>query len=143
MAAAAVHDRGRRTLTEEIVFRGVLQGWLRRATLIGHIALLLVMLVAGALPLLHYVALQLADEHDREILRGIAPADWGGAIASPILFGSLAAGYAGCLWWMGRRQLRTFTEVWLWRPGADLLLAQTPGRERRARDGRGRQGGRR
>jgi membrane protease YdiL (CAAX protease family) len=113
-------------LTEEILFRGVLQGWLRRATLIGHIAFLLVVLVYGAVPAMQYAMMQVAEERDKEVLRGVVPADWTSALVSPILFGCLAAGYAGWLWWLGRRHLRGIAEVWLWRPGADLLVAPPP-----------------
>lgn len=112
-------------LTEEVLFRGVLQGWLRRATLIGHIALLLIVLVGSAWPLMRYVALQLAEVGEHEVvLHPPAPSDWISAIVPLVFFTVLVAGYACWLWRLGRRHLHTMAEVWLWRPGADLLLAR-------------------
>lgn len=40
---------------EEIVYRGVLQGWLHRASLLGHVGLMLAVLACGSLPLASYL----------------------------------------------------------------------------------------
>jgi membrane protease YdiL (CAAX protease family) len=42
-------------IVEEILFRGVLQGWLRRASLVGHGVLSVVVLLSGSVPLLAHV----------------------------------------------------------------------------------------
>jgi membrane protease YdiL (CAAX protease family) len=112
-------------LTEEVLFRGVLQGWLRRATLIGHIGFLLVVFVLGAVPLALYSAVLVSEGKTQETLREVAPADWLAAVA-PFVFNTvLVMVYAVWLWRLGRRHLHTALEVLYWHPGADLLVPLT------------------
>ncbi len=44
----------RAPLVEEVVFRGILQGWLRRASVVGHAALLTTIVILSTLPLAAY-----------------------------------------------------------------------------------------
>jgi membrane protease YdiL (CAAX protease family) len=94
--------------TEEILFRGVLQGWLRRASLVGHGVLLTVVLVTGATPLVLHFAAEFAEGPLQAVLRAIAPADARQAILSLASSGLLAAGYAG---WLSMRWKRFPTPV--------------------------------
>ena len=50
----AYHTTVASPLLEEVLFRGILQGWLRRASLVGHMAILLVMIVVVSLNLVLY-----------------------------------------------------------------------------------------
>jgi membrane protease YdiL (CAAX protease family) len=90
-------------LTEEVLFRGVLQGWLRRATLIGHLAFLLTVLAAAVV--------QVVLNPPKDLLNAVAP---------PAFFGLLASIYGYWLWRIGSRHLRDVAEVLRWQPGADV-----------------------
>jgi membrane protease YdiL (CAAX protease family) len=96
-------------LTEEVLFRGVLQGWLRRATLVGHVAFLLAVLTTAVV--------QVVLNPPKDLLNALAP---------PAFFGLLACVYGCCLWRIGSRQLRSAAQVWRWRPGADLPSLAVP-----------------
>lgn len=75
-------------LMEEIVFRGVLQGWLRRASLIGHAVIIATVLAAGALPLaLHLLSAAAGPQQPLDPIK----------IYAPMLFSCLLAGGYG-LW---------------------------------------------
>jgi membrane protease YdiL (CAAX protease family) len=50
----AFHTTVASPVLEEILFRGILQGWLRRASLVGHVAILLVMIVVVSQNLVLY-----------------------------------------------------------------------------------------
>ena len=52
----AFHTTVASPVLEEILFRGILQGWLRRASLVGHVAILLVMIVVVSQNLVLYDA---------------------------------------------------------------------------------------
>ncbi len=84
-------------ILEEILCRGLLQGWLRRATLIGHVTFLFmtlfVTLMFGSLDLSHYDGI------------------------GPLMFaGVLAGGYAFWLFWLTRRFQLNDEEMQGWRP---------------------------
>jgi membrane protease YdiL (CAAX protease family) len=76
-------------LLEETMFRGVLQGWLRRASLVGHLTVIVVALVAATVPLLAYVASQ-----GQEAPPAVGDTDLGQSVQS-LVFGVLLAGGYG------------------------------------------------
>jgi membrane protease YdiL (CAAX protease family) len=88
-------------IVEEYLFRGVLQGWLRRASLLGHATLVIVVLVAGSFPMLAYLAAGLADADQKKALAEVAPAtllDAGlSLVFSTVLVGGYVFGFAGIL----------------------------------------------
>jgi membrane protease YdiL (CAAX protease family) len=105
-------------LVEESIFRGVLQGWLRRASLIGHVVMMLLALGLGTLPLLLYASTLLAEKDaDKEALRALAPPDALNAIAAAVFCGLLVGGYGLWLWVLWDRSLRDAANIILWRPG--------------------------
>jgi membrane protease YdiL (CAAX protease family) len=86
-------------LLEEIVFRGILQGWLGRASLIGHVVVLGVALQSAAVSVSYY------DFATREDI--IDP--------SPLIFaGILAAIYGFSMFRMTRRFALDDTEIQRW-----------------------------
>jgi membrane protease YdiL (CAAX protease family) len=100
-------------LTEELTYRGVLLGWLRRASLIGHGSLMIAILVLGTLPLATYIAAGM-DDPQQEVLRQLAPRSVADAIA-PLCFSALIVGGYGA--WMFRlwsQFLRDRGNIWRW-----------------------------
>jgi membrane protease YdiL (CAAX protease family) len=88
-------------LLEEILFRGILQGWLRRATLFGHLVLMTVTVSSASLAVYY---------HDEEAQADVMD-------PSPLIFAVVLAAVYGA--WMFRL-VRTFAlqdaEVQSWQP---------------------------
>jgi membrane protease YdiL (CAAX protease family) len=84
-------------LTEEVLFRGVMQGWLWRATLFGHIVVMLAILLIGSLPPVLYVAAQFAEGPEQEALRAAAPGDLLSAVTPLAFSGLLVVGYVAAM----------------------------------------------
>lgn len=105
-------------LLEEIVFRGILLGWLRRASLTGHIAVASMTVAVG------YTGISYHDSREN-----VNVFDFG-----PIAFAVLLAGwYAFLLYRLARRFGLREEEIQAWRPEPDLVAletdAETPARE--------------
>jgi membrane protease YdiL (CAAX protease family) len=107
---------------EEVLFRGLLQGWLRRATLVGHIALMMTVLAIGAMPLASYDLAHAAQGPAQDVLVKLAPPSRFDAAAPLVFTLILLAGYGIWLWALWQRYLRDQRGIWLWRP-ADSVPA--------------------
>ena len=91
-------------LVEEFIYRGVLQGWLRRASLIGHAVVLVVVLAIGVIPLTSL----LVSEQDVDNVPLIA------AVAPSVFGWVLAGGYSVGLYLLWRRCQQQCAGQWPW-----------------------------
>jgi membrane protease YdiL (CAAX protease family) len=87
-------------LMEEVVFRGILQGWLRRASLSGHLTFL---------TMAFFMAIAL---HSGDLLGNAEQRDYGPAVFAIVM----AAGYAFALYRLTDRFRLNEAEVQQWRP---------------------------
>lgn len=85
-------------LTEEWLFRGILQGWLRRASLIGQATFLLAIFLGGAMPVTAVLLSEAAHQLQPDQVEPPAAAAVHAAIASVAFYGLFVALYAGWLW---------------------------------------------
>jgi membrane protease YdiL (CAAX protease family) len=67
-------------LVEELVFRGVLQGWLRRASPIGHTLLMAAVLTIGAKPIASFLGSGLFGPPAHDLFKIFAPLVFNGAL---------------------------------------------------------------
>jgi membrane protease YdiL (CAAX protease family) len=88
-------------LLEEILLRGILQGWLRRATLTGHLAVITMTVFRSGLDLVRYNREAGTFEYN---------------VAPTIFAGLLAAGYGLALYRLARRFGLKEAEVQRWQP---------------------------
>jgi membrane protease YdiL (CAAX protease family) len=98
-------------LLEETLYRGVLQGWLRRASLAGHLCLMGAIFVIGARSLCCFDMAQLGQGPMREVAEQLAPKGRSEA-AAPLVFGMLMIGcYGSWLWLLWYRYQRDQHEL--------------------------------
>jgi membrane protease YdiL (CAAX protease family) len=76
---------------EELVFRGVLQGWLRRCSLLGHAVVAVCTLFVGALPVIDYAQ----QTREKAVDLNLGP---------PIFALALVAGYVAIVQWLWRQR---------------------------------------
>ena len=91
-------------MLEEIVFRGILQGWLRRTSLSGHLTLLTVTILFVAINLAQFDPAQQAWEFS---YTDLAPTGF-------VL--ALAIGYGCLMYYLARRFGLSEAEIQHWQP---------------------------
>jgi membrane protease YdiL (CAAX protease family) len=108
-ALLAFHTTVAAPLLEEITIRGILQGWLRRTTLSGHLTFLTMTLFLGVLL------------HSGDVLGPQGDAEPREHRYAPLAFAAvLAVGYGFALYRLTARFQLSETEIQQWQPAASL-----------------------